>query len=230
MKTLYRIFILSILTLSALMSAPGVMAQVQEDQQYDPPADNQAAPLDRQYDQNQNYDQNEPAPRAEDQPLETDPRHEAQANSAPATPDPPARAARLQYMNGSISVQPQGTGDWVSGEVNRPLTNSDNIWADKNSRAELSVGTGVIRIDSESKRQYTGHNHQRCAKAPTLCDARAASGLNESAKQHRRHDATYPSADRIEHGNRERAHLERKDFTHREVRRTGGSRGQEKDA
>ena len=153
MKTLYRIF--SIVTLSALMSAPAVMAQVQEDQQYDPPADSQTAPPDQRYDQNQNYDQNQPAPRAEDQPLETDPRYEAQANSAPATPDPPARAARLQYTNGSISVQPQGTGDWVSGEVNRPLTNSDNIWADKNSRAELSVGTGVIRIDSESSLTLT---------------------------------------------------------------------------
>ena len=119
MKTLYRIFGISILTLSAVMSAPAVMAQVQEDQSYDQP----------QYD--------------------------AQADTQPATPDPPARAARLQYMNGSISVQPQGTGDWVSGEINRPLTNSDNIWADKNSRAELSVGTGVIRIDSESSLTLT---------------------------------------------------------------------------
>jgi ferric-dicitrate binding protein FerR (iron transport regulator) len=155
MKTLYRIFGISILVLSALMSAPAGMAQVQEDQQYDPPADSQTTPADQRYDQNQNYDQNEPAPRAEDQPLETDPRYEAQANSAPATPDPPARAARLQYMNGSISVQPQGTGEWVCGEINRPLTNSDNIWADKNSRAELSVGTGVIRIDSESSLTLT---------------------------------------------------------------------------
>jgi hypothetical protein len=153
MKTLYRIF--GILTLSALMSGPGVMAQVQDDQQYDPPADSGAPPPNQQYDQNQNYDQNEPPRRAEDQPLETDPRYEAQANSEPATPDPPARAARLQYMNGSISVQPQGTGDWVSGEINRPLTDSDNIWADKNSRAELSVGTGVIRIDSESSLTLT---------------------------------------------------------------------------
>jgi hypothetical protein len=66
------------------------------------------------------------------------------------TPDAPARAARLQYMSGSISIQPQGTGDWASGELNRPLTNGDNVWADKNSRAELSVGSGLIRLDSES--------------------------------------------------------------------------------
>jgi FecR protein len=129
MKALYRILSISILTLSALMSGPALVAQVQEDQQYDQPPD-------------QSYDQ----PSTE---------YGAQAEAQPATPDPPARAARLQYMNGSISVQPQGTGDWVAGEVNRPLTNSDNIWADKNSRAELSVGTGVIRIDSESSLTLT---------------------------------------------------------------------------
>jgi hypothetical protein len=69
--------------------------------------------------------------------------------------DPPARAARLQYMSGSVSVQPHGTDDWVAGVLNRPLTNADNIWADKNSRAEISVGTGLIRIDSESSLTLT---------------------------------------------------------------------------
>ena len=70
-------------------------------------------------------------------------------------PDPPARAARLQYFTGSVSVQPQGTGDWANAELNRPLTNSDNIWADKDSRAEISVGSGVVRIGSESSLTLT---------------------------------------------------------------------------
>lgn len=76
-------------------------------------------------------------------------------NATANQPDAPARAARLQFITGSVSVQPQGTGDWVNGQLNRPLTNSDNIWADKNSRAELSVGTGLIRIDSESSLTLT---------------------------------------------------------------------------
>ena len=71
------------------------------------------------------------------------------------TPDPPARAARLQYFTGSVSVQPQGTGDWANAELNRPLTNSDNIWADKDSRAEISVGSGALRIGSESSLTLT---------------------------------------------------------------------------
>jgi len=72
--------------------------------------------------------------------------------------DPPGRVARLQYMNGSVSIQPRGTGDWVEGAVNRPLTNADNVWADKNSRAELNLGTGVFRLGSESSLTLTNVN------------------------------------------------------------------------
>jgi hypothetical protein len=64
--------------------------------------------------------------------------------------DPPGRVARLQFMSGQVSIQPHGTEDWVEGSVNRPLTTSDNIWADKNSKAELSLGSAVMRIGAES--------------------------------------------------------------------------------
>jgi hypothetical protein len=69
--------------------------------------------------------------------------------------DPPGRVARLGYMTGSVSVQPRGTDDWVQGSVNRPLTNADNVWADKDSRAELNLGTGVFRISSETSLTLT---------------------------------------------------------------------------
>jgi hypothetical protein len=82
---------------------------------------------------------------------------QADSQQAPDSqaPDPPGRVARLQYMTGQISVQPQGTGDWVEGSANRPLTNSDNVWADKSSRAELNVGTGRLRISSETSLTLT---------------------------------------------------------------------------
>ncbi len=69
--------------------------------------------------------------------------------------DPPGRVARLESMTGSVSVQPGGQGDWAQGSANSPLTNADNIWADKDSRAELNVGTGFLRIDSESSLTLT---------------------------------------------------------------------------
>jgi hypothetical protein len=75
--------------------------------------------------------------------------------SGPTRRDPPGRAVRLQYMSGSVSFQPQGTGDWVAGSLNRPLTNADNIWTDKDSRAELNAGTGIFRMGSEASLTLT---------------------------------------------------------------------------
>ena len=80
------------------------------------------------------------------------------ASENPDPSDPPGRVARLQYMTGQVSVQPHGTDDWVQGEANRPLTNADNVWADKQSRAELTLGTAQLRIDSESSLTLTDIN------------------------------------------------------------------------
>src|SRR5437763_5977294 len=97
--------------------------------------------------------------RAQDQDAELSapqsPSSQSQATYDDNRPDPPARAARLQYMSGSVSIQPHGTDDWVAGGLNRPLTNSDNIWADKSSRAEISLGTGLVRLGSESSLTLT---------------------------------------------------------------------------
>jgi hypothetical protein len=64
--------------------------------------------------------------------------------------DPPGRVARLSYSVGSVSFQPGGEGDWVQAVPNRPLTTGDNLWADKDSRAELQTGSTAIRMDSET--------------------------------------------------------------------------------
>lgn len=64
--------------------------------------------------------------------------------------DPPARVARMNYTQGSVSFQPGGEGDWLDAVPNRPLTTGDNLWTDKNSRAELHVGSTAIRLSSET--------------------------------------------------------------------------------
>ena len=75
----------------------------------------------------------------------------------PETPsnDPPARVARIQYISGEVSMQPGGVNDWVAATLNRPLTTSDRVWTDKNSRAELNVGSGYLRMNSESSLTLT---------------------------------------------------------------------------
>jgi ferric-dicitrate binding protein FerR (iron transport regulator) len=63
---------------------------------------------------------------------------------------PPGRPVILQYLNGSVSIQPRGVGNWVAAVANRPLTISDNLWTEKASRAELNVGTGILRMNAET--------------------------------------------------------------------------------
>src|SRR6202035_5948754 len=64
--------------------------------------------------------------------------------------DPPSRVARLGYMEGSVSFQPAGEEDWVGAVDNRPLTTGDKLWADKDSRAELQLGSAVIRLSENT--------------------------------------------------------------------------------
>lgn len=68
--------------------------------------------------------------------------------------DPPSRVARLNFSSGSVSFQPGGEGDWLTAVQNRPLTTGDNLWADKDSRAELHVGSTAIRMDSETSLSF----------------------------------------------------------------------------
>ena len=91
-------------------------------------------------------DENAPPPQAENAPP-------SQAENAPASraeSDPPSRAARLDYMSGEVSIQPGGVNDWVAATLNRPMTTADRIWTDKDSRAEVQVGSGTFRMDSET--------------------------------------------------------------------------------
>lgn len=62
--------------------------------------------------------------------------------------DPPGRVARLSYTSGAVSLQPAGVQDWADATVNRPLTTGDKLWADQNSKAELDIGSAVVRLGS----------------------------------------------------------------------------------
>lgn len=64
--------------------------------------------------------------------------------------DPPTRVARLGYIEGSVSMQPAGEEEWVQAASNRPLTTGDKLWADKGSRAELQLGSAVIRLSENT--------------------------------------------------------------------------------
>jgi hypothetical protein len=69
-----------------------------------------------------------------------------QDGGSPDAQDPPSRVARLSYLDGSVSFQAGGSGDWGNAAKNRPVTIGDKIWADKDSRAELQAGQASIHL------------------------------------------------------------------------------------
>lgn len=68
--------------------------------------------------------------------------------SADDSQNPPTRVARISYMDGSVSMQSGGAGDWGSAAKNRPVTIGDKLWTDKDSRTELQAGQASIHLGS----------------------------------------------------------------------------------
>src|SRR4029077_10144992 len=64
--------------------------------------------------------------------------------------DPPTRAGRLSVIEGSVSFQPGGEGDWLDAVRNRPLTVGDNLGVERDSRAEIQIGSTSIRLGPET--------------------------------------------------------------------------------
>src|SRR5262245_41100771 len=62
--------------------------------------------------------------------------------------DPSSRVARLNYLSGSVSLQPAGVDDWTPATLNYPLSTGDQLWIDNNARAEMHIGSTAIQIDS----------------------------------------------------------------------------------
>jgi hypothetical protein len=62
--------------------------------------------------------------------------------------DPPTRVARISFIDGSVSFQAGGEGDWGNAAKNRPVTVGDKVWVDKDSRAELQAGQASIHLGS----------------------------------------------------------------------------------
>ena len=67
-----------------------------------------------------------------------------------AVVDPPDRVARVSFANGAVSLLAADTDEWVDATLNRPLTNGDKLWVDRDARAELQAGTATIHLDENT--------------------------------------------------------------------------------
>jgi hypothetical protein len=64
--------------------------------------------------------------------------------------DPPGRVARLGFMEGTVSFQPAGENEWIGAIPNRPMTTGDKLWVDRDSRAEVQLGSSTIDVGSNT--------------------------------------------------------------------------------
>jgi hypothetical protein len=117
--------------------------QAPADQSPNPPPADQTQPPPYQGSDQQpmsNAPQNTPNNSANNPPTDD------QANTADDQNDPPSKAGRISLLEGSVSLQPGGEGDWGNAQRNRPVTVGDKIWVDKNSRAEIQSGAATFHI------------------------------------------------------------------------------------
>lgn len=65
--------------------------------------------------------------------------------------DPPGRAARLNYSEGTVAYAAAGDNEWTDANLNRPLVPGDKLWTDKGVRAEIQVGSSLVRMDGRTQ-------------------------------------------------------------------------------
>jgi Family of unknown function (DUF6600) len=70
--------------------------------------------------------------------------------SAALAQDPPSRVARLNYVQGNVSMQPASLDDWSPAIVNRPFTIGDYLYTDVGARAELHMDVAVMRMGPQT--------------------------------------------------------------------------------
>ncbi len=77
--------------------------------------------------------------------------------------DPPTRVARLGFLEGSVSFLPAGENEWVGAVPNRPMTTGDQLWTDAGARAEVQLGSAVLRLGENTSFSFLNlddHNIQ----------------------------------------------------------------------
>lgn len=74
--------------------------------------------------------------------------------------DPPAIAARVAFLSGSVSLEPAATQDWVGASLNYPMVSGDRIFVDNGGRAIVQSGPTDVRIWGGSDVTLTNLNEQ----------------------------------------------------------------------
>jgi hypothetical protein len=60
--------------------------------------------------------------------------------------DPPDRAGRLAELNGQVWIFATDSNEWIAATRNRPVTTGDRISTENDGRAEVRIGSTVLRV------------------------------------------------------------------------------------
>lgn len=78
-----------------------------------------------------------------------------------AVPPPPGRAGRLADFSGTVWIYEQDRGEWIEAVRNRPLTSGDRVSTGNDARAELRIGSTIVRMDGRSELEVAQLDDQR---------------------------------------------------------------------
>ena len=70
---------------------------------------------------------------------------------AAEAPDPPDRAGRLAEVDGQVWIYATDSGEWIAATRNRPITTGDRLSTENDGRAEVRVGSTVLRIAANTE-------------------------------------------------------------------------------
>ncbi|GLS94682.1 hypothetical protein GCM10007918_19740 [Piscinibacter gummiphilus] len=69
--------------------------------------------------------------------------------------DPPGRVGRLAEVEGEVWVYDNEESEWVEAARNRPITTGDRLSSSGSGRAEVRVGTSILRIGRNTELEVT---------------------------------------------------------------------------
>lgn len=61
-------------------------------------------------------------------------------------PDPPSRAGRLAELHGQVWIYATDSNEWIPAARNRPVTSGDRLSTEADGRAEVRIGSTVLRV------------------------------------------------------------------------------------
>ena len=65
--------------------------------------------------------------------------------------DPVGRVGRIAWIEGTVRLSNPQTGESFEVPVNQPLTSGDLLRAERGARAEIQIGSAIIRLDGDSE-------------------------------------------------------------------------------